>query len=129
MTQDDCEKKFADLFLEMLEVKTEEEEEEDEEDEDEEDEEKKGKWAVLSEEEVKKYFVASIDNSVANDGSVRFKMVGLALREKQMVPDAEAAPGTDIYLKAPKFGGALKRAALPTLKWWRSHVEEASGIL
>jgi hypothetical protein len=98
-TQDACEKKFADLFVEMLDVQN--EEEEDEEDEDDEDDEKKGKWAELSEEEVKKYFVASIDNSVASEGSVRFKMVGLALREKQMVPDAEAAPGTDIYLKAP----------------------------
>jgi hypothetical protein len=56
-------------------------------------------------------------------------MVGLALREKLMVPDAEAETDTDLYLKAPQFGGALKRAALPTVKWWRSRVDGASSIL
>jgi hypothetical protein len=101
---------------------TEEEDEEDEEDEEEETADKNQKWTELTDEEAAKYLVCPISNQDRKDKKVKFKMVGLALREKRaLVPDPseeEEADG-DIFMKAPHFSG-LQRAALPTTVWCRS---------
>jgi len=123
-TPDECTAAFGAMVREFAAKSASAEEEEEDEDEDEEEEtvDKNQKWTELTDEEAAKYLVCPISNQDRKDKKVKFKMVGLALREKRpLVPDPseeEEADG-DIFLKAPQFSG-FQRAALPTTVWCRT---------
>jgi hypothetical protein len=122
-TQEVCELAFGELVREMATKKPVEADSDEEDDEEEEDtvSKKRQKWMELTEEEANKYFVCPISNQTEHDKVVKFKMVGLALREKRLlVPSEEEVEFDDgIFLKAPQFKKGLQRAALPTTMWWR----------
>jgi len=133
-TQEACELAFGELVREMATKKpVEAESDEDEEDEEEEEDtvdKKKQKWMEITEEEADKYFVCPISNQTEHDKGVKFKMVGLALREKRpLVPSEEDEEfDENIFLKAPQLKRGLQRAALPTTMWWRQ-ISEIGALL